>query len=184
MTDSQQEIKCDQNLPITGEVPEGRRGSVVLFPGSFNPFTKGHADIVERGLALFDQVIVAVGYNAQKASSPATVPSDFVGGPSPSVIEARLDAIRTLYRDEPRVRVMAYSCLTADAARQQGACAILRSVRSVKDYEYELQMADVNRQLTGIDTIVLFARPQLASISSSVVRELQQFGHDITPFLP
>ena len=201
MTDSQQEIKCDQNLPITGEVPEGRRGSVVLFPGSFNPFTKGHADIVERGLALFDQVIVAVGYNAQKAPAPvpsgfaggdsaqkapstSTVPSGSAGGSSPAEIEARLDAIRVLYRDEPRVRVMAYSCLTADAARQQGACAILRSVRSVKDYEYELQMADVNRQLTGIDTIVLFARPQLASISSSVVRELQQFGHDITPFLP
>ncbi len=168
----------------------------VLFPGSFNPFTKGHADIVERGLALFDRVVIAVGYNEQKAA--ATVPSDSVGGKmpassvgaempagtKPTEIERRLEAIRSLYRDEPRVSVMAYSCLTVEAAKEQGACAILRSVRSVKDYEYELQMADVNRRLTSIETVVLFARPELASISSSVVRELQHFGCDVTDFLP
>lgn len=145
----------------------------VLFPGSFNPFTIGHADIVERGLALFDNLVIAVGYNEQKAASPV-----------PAEIEARLAAIRTLYQDEPRVKVIAYGSLTVDAAKQVGACAILRSVRSIKDYEYELQMADVNHRLTGIDTIVLFARPELASISSSVVRELQHFGQDVSQFLP
>lgn len=152
----------------------------VLFPGSFNPFTIGHADIVERGLALFDNLVIAVGYNEQKAAAPA----DSVGGAFPAEIEARLAAIRTLYQDEPRVKVIAYSSLTVDAAKQVGACAILRSVRSIKDYEYELQMADVNHRLTGIDTIVLFARPELASISSSVVRELQHFGQDVSQFLP
>ena len=154
----------------------------VLFPGSFNPFTIGHADIVERGLALFDKLVIAVGYNEQKAAAP--VPADSAGGAFPAEIEARLAAIRTLYQDEPRVKVIAYSSLTVDAAKQVGACAILRSVRSIKDYEYELQMADVNHRLTGIDTIVLFARPELASISSSVVRELQHFGQDVSQFLP
>ncbi len=147
----------------------------VLFPGSFNPFTIGHADIVERGLALFDKVVIAVGFNEQKAAEDANVCQD---------VQQRVDAIATLYKDNSRVSVVAYSCLTVDAAKQHDACAILRSVRSVKDYEYELQMADVNHRLSGIDTVVLFARPELASISSSVVRELQHFGRDISDYLP
>ncbi len=142
----------------------------VIFPGSFNPFTIGHADIVERALHLFERVVVAIGYNEQKGNK--------------ADIEDRLNTVRSLYAQESRVEVISYSGLTVDAAKQCGATAILRSVRSVKDYEYELQMADVNRQLTGIDTVVLFARPELASISSSVVRELQHFGQDITRFLP
>ena len=142
----------------------------ILFPGSFNPFTKGHADVVERGLKLFDRVVIAIGYNEQKGGAED--------------VAQRQEIIRAIYQEEERVEVMAYSDLTCEAARRCGACAILRSVRSLKDYEYELQMADVNRQLTGIDTVVLFARPELASLSSSVVRELQHFGHDITPFLP
>ena len=141
-----------------------------LFPGSFNPFTKGHADIVERGLKLFDRIVIAIGYNEQKADT--------------GDIDSRITAIRSIYKDDQRVDVIAYSGLTIDAARQHNCCAILRSVRSVKDYEYELQMADVNRQLSGIETVVLFARPELASISSSMVRELQHFGHDISEFLP
>lgn len=138
----------------------------ILFPGSFNPYTRGHADIVERALKLFDRVVVAVGYNAQKQTN-----------------ENDLEAIRKLYADEPRVEVVAYSGLTVDAAREHGACAILRSVRSLKDYEYELQMADINRRLSGIETVILFARPELASVSSSVVRELQHFGCDVSQFL-
>ncbi len=142
----------------------------VLFPGSFNPFTKGHADIVERALALFDRVVVAVGYNENKA--------DLSG------IDERLDTIRRIYAGEARVEVLSYSCLTVDVARQVDASAVLRGVRSFKDYEYEMQMADVNRQLTGLETVILFARPEYASISSSVVRELQHYGHDVTDFLP
>lgn len=150
----------------------------VLFPGSFNPFTRGHADIVERALRLFDRVIVAVGYNAQKAEA-----AGLAAGVLPDDVAQRVDAIARVYADDERVEVVSYSGLTVDAARAHEACAILRSVRSMKDYEYELQMADVNRQLSGIETVVLFARPELSSISSSVVRELQQFGCDVSKFL-
>lgn len=150
----------------------------ILFPGSFNPFTRGHADIVERALRLFDRVVVAVGYNAQKAEA-----AGLAAGVLPDDVAQRVDAIARVYADDERVEVVSYSGLTIDAAREQNACAILRSVRSMKDYEYELQMADVNRQLSGIETVVLFARPELSSLSSSVVRELQQFGCDVSKFL-
>lgn len=151
----------------------------VIFPGSFNPFTRGHADVVERALQLFDHVVVAVGYNAQKAEA-AGLPS----GTVPTDVAERVDTIAQLYAGNERVEVISYNCLTVDVARQYHACALLRSVRSMKDYEYELQMADVNRGLTGIETVVLFARPELSSISSSVVRELQQFGCDVSEYLP
>ena len=142
--------------------------SKAIFPGSFDPFTLGHADIVERGLRLFDHLVIAVGYNEQKQ------------GWMP--VEERLEALKALYKDEPRISIESYTTLTVDFARMVGADAILRGIRSVKDYEYELQIADVNRQLAGIETVILFANPQLASISSSVVRELAYFGHDITPY--
>lgn len=144
--------------------------SRILFPGSFDPFTIGHADIVERALHLFDEVIVAVGYNEHKAS---WMP-----------VEERVASIKALYKDEPRISVESYSCLTADFAREKGATAILRGIRSVKDYEYELQIADVNRLLTGIETVLLFADPKLANISSSIVRELAHFGKDVSTLIP
>ena len=142
----------------------------ILFPGSFDPFTRGHADIVERALKLFDQVVVAVGVNEQK---PGWIP-----------VTQRVEALKDFYNKEPRVRVEQYTGLTVDFAASVGAKAILRGLRSVKDYEYELQMADVNRQLSSIETVLLLANPELAAISSSVVRELSTFGHDISPFLP
>ena len=142
----------------------------VLFPGSFDPFTKGHAALVKRALQLFDTVVVAIGYNEQKA------------GWLP--ISERVAAIEQLYKDEPRVKVLAYKGLTTDIAVKTGAVAILRGVRTMHDYEYEQQMATVNRQLTGIETILLFADPQLAHISSSIVRELAHFGQDISEYIP
>ena len=154
-------------LPI-----EGKRGggSLILFPGSFDPFTLGHADLVKRALRLFDQVVVAVGVNEIK---PGWIP-----------VAQRVEALKHFYREEPRVHVDQYTGLTIDFAASIGATAILRGLRSVKDYEYELQMADVNRQLSGIETVILFADPEFAAISSSVVRELAAFGHDISAFLP
>lgn len=143
---------------------------LALFPGSFDPFTLGHADIVRRALSFSDEVVVAVGYNDQKR------------GCQP--VEERVAAIRKLYKDEPRVRVESYTGLTVDFAREQGATAIVRGVRTMADFEYEMQMADVNRQLAGIETILLPASPQLASLSSSVVRELAHLGRDISAFLP
>lgn len=149
---------------------KGRGLSAVLFPGSFNPFTRGHADIVRRALLMFDEVVVGVGCNESKA-----------GAVSP---EERAENIRKLYAGNPRVRVGCYSGLTADFAKANGVVAIVRGVRSFADYEYEMQMADVNRQLFGIETIILPASPEFAALSSSVVRELLHFGHDVSDLLP
>lgn len=142
----------------------------VLFPGSFDPFTIGHADLVNRALSLFDEVVVAVGYNEQK--------------PGWQSMEERLRSIREVYAEEPRVKVVSYSGLTADLVQHLHITCILRGVRSVKDYEYEQQMADMNRLLCGVDTVLLYTRPDLACISSSAVRELAHFGHDVKPLLP
>ena len=157
----------DKNSLLLGG---GMGRGLALFPGSFDPFTKGHADLVERALQLFDQVVVAIGFNEHK---PGWIP-----------VQERVDALKALYANEPRVMVESYSCLTIDFAKQCGATAILRGIRSVKDYEYEMQLADVNRQLSGIETLLLFANPQYSSLTSSMVRELVHFGKDIQSFLP
>lgn len=143
---------------------------LVLFPGSFDPFTLGHADIVRRALEMFDGIVIAVGYNEQKQ------------GWMP--VGERVAAIRKVYADEPRITVERYTGLTVDFAREHGIGIIIRGVRTVADFEFEMQLADVNRQLTGIETILLPASPQLASLSSSIVRELAHFGHDVSAFLP
>ena len=148
----------------------GRGKGPVLFPGSFDPFTLGHADIVKRALGLFDSVLIAVGYNEQKSS---WMP-----------VEERVATIKKLYADEPRVSVESYTGLTADFAVAHGVAVIVRGVRTMADYEYEIQMADVNRQLSGIETILLPASSQLTSLSSSLVRELSRFGHDVSEYLP
>ena len=142
----------------------------VLFPGSFDPFTLGHADVVKRALGIFDEIVIAVGYNENKT------------GWMP--VEERVNAIRKLYADEPRVIVESYTGLTVDYAKERGITTIIRGVRTTADFEFEMQLADVNRQLTGIETVLLPASPQLASLTSSVVRELAHFGRDISPFLP
>ncbi len=159
---------ADNSLLLGGG--KGRGLSAVLFPGSFNPFTRGHADIVRRALLMFDEVVVGVGCNESKA-----------GAVSP---EERAENIRKLYAGNPRVRVGCYSGLTADFAKANGVVAIVRGVRSFADYEYEMQMADVNRQFFGIETIILPASPEFAALSSSVVRELLHFGHDVSDLLP
>ena len=119
-----------------------------IFPGSFDPFTLGHHSIVKRALTFMDEVIVGIGINEGKRS---LIP-----------VEKRVDMIRRLYADEPRVKVEAYSGLTVDFAREQGAEFIVRGIRTVKDFEYEEGIADINRKLTGIETIFLFTEPELA----------------------
>lgn len=141
-----------------------------IFPGSFDPFTLGHHSIVKRALSFMDEVIVGIGINEGKRS---LIP-----------VEKRVDMIRRLYADEPRVKVEAYSGLTVDFAREQAAEFIIRGIRTVKDFEYEEGIADINRKLTGIETIFLFTEPELASVSSSVVRELLHYGKDVSMFLP
>lgn len=138
--------------------------------GSFDPYTIGHHDILKRALPLFDQVVVGVGVNEHKQCMYSA--------------QERVERIAALYADDPRVRVEQYSGLTVDFARRHGAGFIIKGVRSIKDFEYEREQADVNRQISGIDTLLLMASPALASVSSSVVRELIHYGKDVSAFLP
>ena len=144
--------------------------TTALFAGTFDPFTCGHHAIVERALAMFGRVVVAVGRNMDKKCMFA--------------LKERVAAIEELYADEPRVSVAVYDTLTMDFAREVGATVLLRGVRSVKDYEYERDIADVNLRLGGVDTVLLVSEPEYACISSSVVRELIKFGKDVTELLP
>ena len=143
---------------------------IALFPGTFDPFTLGHQSLVKRVLTCADAVVIAIGINEKKQTY--------------YTLEQRVSAIRALYAEEPRVKAITYSGLTVDVAQQEQASFILRGVRSVIDFEYEKAIADVNRQLSGIETLLLFTEPAYAHISSSVVRELLHFGKDVSAFLP
>ena len=142
-----------------------------LFAGSFNPFTIGHESIVKRTLCFADEVVIAIGINNAK-ENPKTE------------TEERILTIRSYFTDEPRVTVLAYEGLTVDFARQMQADVMVRGVRSVKDFEYEREMADVNRKISGMETILLFSEPELSAVSSSIVRELKAHGKNISKFLP
>ena len=142
-----------------------------IFVGSFNPFTIGHDSIVTRALPLFDRLVIGVvGDQVHKPDMPSA--------------EERIKAIADLYRDEPRIEVKPYYGLAVDFARAENARFIVKGVRSVKDFEYEREQADINRQLSGVETILLYSEPQFSSISSTMVRELQHFGVDVSPYLP
>lgn len=141
-----------------------------IFPGSFDPFTLGHHSIVMRTLAFMDEVIIGIGFNESKKGL--------------LTLEKRMEGIRKVYADEPRVKVLAYSGLTVDFAREHEAEVIVRGIRSVKDFEYEEGIADINRKLSGIETVFLFTEPEYSAISSSVVRELLHYGKDVSMFLP
>lgn len=140
-----------------------------IFPGTFYPFTIGHQSIVERGLRIFDHIIIAIGYNEHKTASDD--------------IQSRVEKISGIYSDDKRVTVTAYSGLTTTIAQQMKADCILRGVRNVADFEYERNMADINRRLTGIETLLMYTLPELSCISGSVVRELSHNDIDITEFL-
>ncbi len=142
-----------------------------IFVGSFNPFTIGHDSIVTRALPLFDRLVIGVvGDQVHKPGMPSA--------------EERVQAIAALYKDEPSIEVKPYYGLAVDFAKAENARFIIKGVRSVKDFEYEREQADINRQLSGIETLLLFAEPQYSSVSSSMVRELQHFGVNVSPYLP
>lgn len=141
-----------------------------LFAGTFDPYTRGHHALVERALVLFDTVVVAVGRNLDKKCMFS--------------IEERVSAIEKLYAGNERVKVAVYDTLTMDFAQSVGATALLRGVRSVKDFEYERDIADINLRLGGIDTVLLVSEPEYAAISSSVVRELMKYGKEVSELLP
>ena len=142
-----------------------------VFVGSFNPFTVGHDSIVTRALPLFDRLVIGVvGEQVNKPDMPSA--------------EERIQAIAELYADEPRIEVKPYYGLAVDFAKQENAHFIVKGVRSVKDFEYEREQADINRQIAGIETVLLYSEPQYSSVSSTMVRELQHFGVDVSPYLP
>ena len=142
-----------------------------VFVGSFNPFTIGHDSIVKRALPLFDRLVIGVvGDNVHKPDMPSA--------------EERMQAIHELYANEQRIEVKPYHGLAMDFAKAEGAQYIIKGVRSVSDFEYEQWQADFNRRIGGIETLLLYSEPELASVSSSALRELQHFGVDITPYLP
>lgn len=153
---------------MTPKYPDQRR--VAIYPGTFDPFTTGHLSIVERGLALFDEIIIAVGINDAKRCYKPT--------------DQRVEHIRRVMRNHQRVRVISYDALTVDVARQEGANFILRGVRTVADYEYERNLAYANRNISGIETVLLYTLPELSYISSTMVRDLQRHGYDISPYVP
>lgn len=144
--------------------------SIALFPGTFDPFTIGHDALVRRALNIVDELYIAIGINTEKRTMLS--------------LDERMERITALYKEEPRIHVVSYEGLTTDFAQSIGAKFILRGVRSSIDFEYERNIADINRMLTGIDTLLLISEPQYAAISSSMVRELAHFGKDITPYLP
>ena len=141
-----------------------------LFTGSFDPFTIGHQSIVARVLPLFDKLVIGVGVNERKKYMYSA--------------EVRVKAIAELYADNPKVEVRAFNDLAVDFAHREGGWFFVKGVRSVKDFEYEREQADINRAMGGIETLLVFAEPQHASVSSSLVRELIHFGKNAEMFLP
>ena len=137
-----------------------------IFTGSFDPFTIGHDDIVRRALPLFSRIVIGGGFNERKQYMHRA--------------EERGAAISCIYEGEAKIEVKAYSDLTVDFARREGAAYIIKGVRSVKDFEYEREQADINRQLSGVETLLLYSDPRYSSVSSSMVRELVHFGQDVS----
>jgi len=145
---------------------------IALFPGTFDPFTKGHEDIVLRGLKLFDEIIIAIGYNSGKSIRYFDV-------------DLMVDRIRKTFKDYPSVQVTTYAELTAAFARKHQARYLLRGLRNTTDFEYENSISQINRQLNNeLESVFLITSPQFAWISSSVIREVHRYGGDVSAFLP
>jgi pantetheine-phosphate adenylyltransferase len=145
---------------------------IALFPGSFDPFTKGHEDIVLRGLQLFDEIIIAIGYNSQKSTRYFD-------------IGLMIKCIEKTFEGYPNISVQTYSELTAGFAKKNGATFLLRGLRNTTDFEYENSISQVNRKLfTDLESVFLITSPQLTWISSSIIREVHKYGGDVSEFLP
>lgn len=145
---------------------------IAIFPGSFDPFTKGHHDIVLRSLALFDSVIIGIGYNSTKKNRYFD-------------IELMVTKIEEVYEDMPRVSVVVYNELTSTLAKKYEAQFLVRGLRNTTDFEYENTISQMNRYLNGeLDTVFLITTPQYAAISSTVIREVHRYGGDVDEFLP
>ena len=144
---------------------------ICLFPGTFDPVTLGHTDIIDRALPLFDKLVIGIGRNVNKEPMFSE--------------EIRLEWIREIYKGNPQVEALAYDGLTVECCKRIGANFILRGIRYVNDFEYEKAIADMNRSLDGnVDTVFLTCLPQFTSVASTLVRDVIRNGGDATPFLP
>jgi pantetheine-phosphate adenylyltransferase len=145
---------------------------IALFPGSFDPFTRGHEDIVLRGLKLFDEIIIGIGYNSKKSSRYFDI--DFMK-----------ERISSAFIQYPNIKVVTFSELTAEFARKNGANYLLRGLRNTTDFEYENSIAQVNRHLNvELESVFLITSPQFASINSTIIREVHKYNGDVSEFLP
>ena len=144
---------------------------IALFPGSFDPFTKGHEDIVKRGLSIFDEIIIAIGYNSAKKHY--------------FEVDYMVEKIESAFADDDRVTVLTYNELTADLAKRTGANYLIRGLRNTTDFEYENSISQVNRYINAnLETVFLITSPELAHISSTIIREVHKYGGDLSAFLP
>ncbi len=145
--------------------------SIALVPGSFDPVTLGHLDIIERAARHFDTLIVAVIRNPQKANSLFT-------------LEERQELLAECLAHLPNIRIEFFKGLLVDFAKEHDASAIVKGLRAVSDFEYELQMAQMNQRLSGIDTFFVSTSPQYSFLSSSLVKEVARFGGDVSSMVP
>lgn len=145
---------------------------IALFPGSFDPFTRGHEDIVLRGLQMFDEIIIAIGYNSQKSTRYFP-------------IDKMVDRIQFTFSKYSNIRVVTYAELTAEFARKHKANFLLRGLRNTTDFEYENSISQINRKLfPELESVFLITSPQFAWINSSIIREVHRYGGDVRDFLP
>ncbi len=145
---------------------------IAIFPGSFDPFTKGHHDIVIRSLQLFDEIIIGIGYNSAKKSRHFE-------------IDDMVSKIRSVYKDIPEVKVLVYNELTSTLAKKHKANFLIRGLRNTTDFEYENTISQMNRYLNEeLETVFLITSPQFAAVSSTVIREVHRYGGDVREWLP
>jgi pantetheine-phosphate adenylyltransferase len=140
-----------------------------LFPGSFDPFTKGHEAIVQQALSLFDEVVIGVGINSKKQGLFST--------------EKKIVHIQSLFLDQPQVRVASFQKLTVEFCKDIQASHIVRGLRDAKDFEYERSIGHMNHAISGIDTVFFLTAQAHSALNSSIIREMYQNGADITPFV-
>ncbi len=144
---------------------------IAIFPGSFDPITNGHVDIVERSLPLFDELIIAIGINTQKKYL--------------SSLEDRIQWIKEVFKHEPKVKVESYNGLTINYCKERKADYILRGIRTASDFEYEKTIAHLNKTMEpSIETILILSKAELSSVSSTIVREIIIGGGDVSKFVP
>lgn len=145
---------------------------IAIFPGSFDPFTQGHHDIVLRSLNIFDEVIIGIGYNSAKKNRYFD-------------IDLMVEKISGIYKSDPRVSVIVYNELTSTLAKKHGANFLIRGLRNTTDFEYENGISQMNKKLNpDLETVFLITSPQFAAVSSTIIREVHRYGGDISEYLP